>query len=310
MSTENLATPGRRPAAPSVTELLDALERLPAGTPRRVALMHLVTPASVVGGIGVEFSGGRYSYRGFARAANGDDAVTIAGDLLAVVHAGHRPTDTYLDLTGSPTGWVKVLRSGFRQVAFGTDLLFGAPLVQIAADVPAGAAAQLAAGVVEQWQAGTLHDGMQLTAAGRSVRASVGEDVVALHSERTAAETPAPWSDPRGAAVHAATVGTSLATLLGAEDMELSTVGSRMAGSTDFEVALALPGGWSAVVPVTVAPGAELIGVDTDQVLASPEETMPEGFTWCGRALWADATVGWHRRAEVAALLTRVPTTA
>ena len=292
---------------PALTALLDALGRLPAGTPRRAALMHLATPTGVVGGVGVRFVGGRYSYRGYSRAAGGDDAVTVAADVLAVVRAGHRDADTYLDLSAVPCRWLKVARSGFRQVAFGSDVLFGGPLIQLDATFGPTEAAALAERVLEATLAGTLEDGDRVVVDGALAVVQLSEGAVVVTDLAADEEFTAQLADSRGPAVHAARVGTSLATLLAAEQMDLRAAGSRLPGSADFAVELKLPGGWTATVPVTVAPGAELVGVDADQVLSAPEEPLPAGFSWCGRALWADAAVAWHARAEVALLLFHEP---
>lgn len=61
----------------------------------------------------------------------------VAARLAAL---GHRTGDCYLDLDGDVLGWLKVLRSGAWQVAFGVELLFSGPRISLAAGLPAAAA--------------------------------------------------------------------------------------------------------------------------------------------------------------------------
>ena len=136
-----------RPPSPA------ALERAFARLPRDITVsgaLHLALPLNEIPSVSVRHAGGRYSYRQ-ATCHAGAPPAAVAARLAAL---GHRSQDQYLDLDGDPLSWLKVLRSGARQVAFGVELLFGGPRISLAADLPAAAAdAALAA-----WWAGKLVD--------------------------------------------------------------------------------------------------------------------------------------------------------
>lgn len=126
-----------RPSPPSADQLQRALDLLPiAPDVHAAAAVHLATPVDAPVGMATWLEEGAWHYRGH-RVAGLSDPVTTA---LALAHAGHTPDSRYHDLDcDDPASWCKLVRSGSRQMLFGSDVLLGAPTVAAAADVPARA---------------------------------------------------------------------------------------------------------------------------------------------------------------------------
>ena len=122
-----------RPPTPATLER--AFARLPRDMNVNGAL-HLALPLGEVPSVAVRRVGDSYSYRGMSCRA-GSSPAALAARLASL---GHRHSDEYLDLAGEVAGWLKVLRSGSWQVAFGAELLFGGPRISLSVDLPAAAA--------------------------------------------------------------------------------------------------------------------------------------------------------------------------
>lgn len=133
-----------------------------------LTLLHLATPTNVVVPIGADRTPAGWRLGPLTVPDTGD----ILGDVLGLVMRTHQEGHRYLDLStcDHPARFVKVLRSGTRQVAFGADLLVRGPQVVGELDVPPSALVALlelwqdrpdiaAAGVVELGEAPYLVEG-------------------------------------------------------------------------------------------------------------------------------------------------------
>jgi hypothetical protein len=120
--------PATRPPTP--TQLAAALASLPS--PTMAAAVHLALPRSSRVGVEAWREDGGWRWRDVWVATpvsqHGADA-GYAAAALELAHAGARPGDEWLDLTGPPGSWVKPAVSGTRLVAFGLPLLGGPGLV-------------------------------------------------------------------------------------------------------------------------------------------------------------------------------------
>lgn len=289
-TTEAPATP------PSTEAVARALGRLPQAASRRAAALHLALPVGEVPGIAVRRAEGRLRYRGVV-VAESTDAVA---DAVAVVAAGHTGDDTYLELDGEPLGWLKLVRSGNRRVLFGTDVLFGAPLVSIEDGVPASVATEmfrrhlageLAGPPVVDFVGGVsvLVDGI---AASWVLRLGSGGEVEEAEHDRPPVEHPEEFA-------------SVLAAEMGAGAVEVVELGSRSVGTTDVEYLLSLESGWQVIVPVTLTPTTELVGVEPGSIGVAPAAELPPGYRWLGRSVWEDAMVAEHLASGYVVMLRR-----
>lgn len=113
---------------PTPESLRNASRRV--GSPNDAAvLLHLALPVSDAVGLQCRRDLNGWAWRGFSIS-------TVTAESAARLAAlGYRDTDRYLDLEGAePQHWVKPVRSGSRIVTFGSDLLFGAPLLLLDPD--------------------------------------------------------------------------------------------------------------------------------------------------------------------------------
>lgn len=113
---------------PSPDSLRNASRRVGSANDAAV-LLHLALPVSDAVGLQCRRDLNGWTWRGFS-------VSTVTADSAARLAAlGYRDTDRYLDLEGTePQHWVKPIRSGSRMVTFGSDLLFGAPLLLLDPD--------------------------------------------------------------------------------------------------------------------------------------------------------------------------------
>jgi hypothetical protein len=138
---------GEESGPPSGKQIRAALRRLPCD-PGLAGALHLALPVGEVPSIAVRHTGQGFTYRGQLVRPRQDYA-----DLAAeVARAGHMPSDCYLDLSGAPSGWAKVLRTGTKKVMFGAQLLFGAPRILLEPSL--GEAVGIA--ILETWLDGSI----------------------------------------------------------------------------------------------------------------------------------------------------------
>jgi hypothetical protein len=122
--------------APPTVEQVQAALNLLELDPRlhRQAALHLATPTSSVLGVDITKSTEGWCFRG-ETIPEGPRAVEEAVMLATL---GHDLGDRYLDLSGDPARWCKLVRQGDVQVLAGAGLLFRMPPVQADPTVPLG----------------------------------------------------------------------------------------------------------------------------------------------------------------------------
>lgn len=272
-------------------ELRYALTQLPRPVSVRAAALHLALPVGVVPAISVRTEGQWMRYRGNQVLVTDDPGA----DAARLAAAGHREGDQYLDLNGDALTWVKVLRSGVRRIAFGTDTLLGRPLLAVTEGIPVQAVHEL----LGKWEAEGASEGLASLPSGTF-------QVVGGGNSYLLQEALAPRQQV-GRVVSAADVdraATGLASELDGEatDVEFVNVEER---SVDVDVTVRLEGSWEAVVPVRVGATSEVVGISLADVVPGAEERLPVGWTWKGRTL-GGSPVGQHRGSLVTALLAKV----
>jgi hypothetical protein len=289
---------------PTAVALRAAVARLPRPVSVRTAALHLATPVSEAVGIAVRATDDGWRYRQCVVAATSDPYT----DAAVLAAAGHRHEDTYLDLDATPDNWVKVRRSGCRRVAFGTDVLFGAPLVVLDDHVPDEAAGRFATRIATGDPIGSP---AVLNLAGLVVLAEAGSRTWELTSP-TAARTGSPSPVELGDIEMAGTVdvsacGSIIAAKLGAIAFDAEFVGQLRTGVVVIRYVLDLLDLWQAEVPAALSMSSELIGVPVTQVAPASPETLPPGWQWLGRYIYDDAVVACHRDSGIQAVLHRLP---
>jgi hypothetical protein len=119
---------------PTLEALINAWRECGSPLPLRAALAHLASPETEAPGVGIMFHQDRVTYRGFEyplpTLPMPLDPEVDANAILAVIRAGHRKEDSYLNLSSTKaSSWVKVQRSGANYVAWGMSELFNLPPV-------------------------------------------------------------------------------------------------------------------------------------------------------------------------------------
>jgi hypothetical protein len=274
--------------APAPAALRAAVRRLPHAPDLFAAALHLALPADVAPEIAVRRTAEGLVYRGTVTRVGGDVFVTAA----TVAAAGHRPGDVYLDLNGPESGWLKPIRSGVRQVLFGTGTLFGSGPVSADPQIPACVAVAAAA---------------DLTAvAGPGPGPVVFGGTVPVLAERRGAGwhlCAAADREPRPVAVPADAAGAVgyLRRRLGSAAASVTAPVRDADGAVHLTCGFELPGGWSAVVPVRVDAGSETFGVGSADIAAARAGNLPPGWTWLGRRWFTGEPVAVHDRSGVVA---------
>jgi hypothetical protein len=267
---------------PTTTQLAKAVARIkfPGSTLTRA--VHLALPVDAVCGIDARHSAAGWLYRGEVQPALKDPFETAA----ALASVGHRPGDHYLNLTRPPATWVKPLRSGARTLVFGADLVL--PVPPIAADCDLSAR-RVAAFLSTVATAGPLEPPTVLETKAGPLLLDGTDAAWVLRSTDRADEPPQPL-----AAVTAKDLACELEHALGATSHEIVALPPRFPGTTDIEVLLDRPDGWQVIVPATLSPGSEVLGVSASDMLVEDLGPVPEGFEAIGTSRWEDAAVALH----------------
>lgn len=117
------------------------------------AMIHLALPVSSVLGFDAHYDEGVLFWR------NEQIFVESAKELIEFVQANRLTEDDFINLDTPPIQWVKVLASGSRLIAYGSDLLFNGPLMSV--DVGEGAQEALFS-MLELWRGGEKEAGFFL----------------------------------------------------------------------------------------------------------------------------------------------------
>lgn len=254
----------------------------------RAAALHLALPVDVAPSIAVRGVPGGWRYRGNVVTETADPAA----DAAALAEAGHRDGDTYHDLSAAPVTWTKLIASGHRRVLFGTDTLFGAPLVAVADGVTRGSALEVLAG----------HLGGETVNAPSLVPT---RDGTVLVEGNPGSWTLRPGFKPEPQRRHGLdletqedalaaieTCGRGLTSELQGTRYTFEVAGEEHPGMVDVEYTVDLEDGWVAKVPVSVSGASELVGVPQGAVQPGPGADVPEGYTYRGVA--GGKTVAYH----------------
>lgn len=276
---------------PPPDAVLAALRRLPgAVSSPAAAVLHLATPVHVAVGVEARAANGWFTVRTHSVAALEPGLVEMVRAATAASAAAHEDGDEYLDLSGDPSTWVKVLRSGFRRVAFGADVLFGGPLTT----VEDGVSDQDVRDWVRLWATGacslpTVMPGGAI-ADGSPVRA------VLRQHDRPPVEAPVGQAGPRALDRLAAQAVTRFGDQLGATHTTHERTGSRFPGTAGYVAQVSLPG-WEGMFPLTVSSSTQLAGVPLGEVAPGPHALpvdLPVGFSVAGEHVSAEGLVVRH----------------
>ena len=263
---------------PSGEALTRALVRFDYRCSLPVAAAFLASPTTAVPGIdaGADdqrmWIGGHTADHDSGHGASVRHIAETAAALAArTAHAGGQ----YLDLDASPQTWLKVVRSGWREVVFGPDLLWGAP--RVALEGPLGAVE--AATFIAAWRAdpALTYPTFLTTPAGAPVFVD-GTRRRVLLSGRDAGAVPA----PEGPCVPALTAAEDIAARLGGQVRRVSQSPVDLAWS----VTVTVPGleQLPVMVRFTVHGGSYQLTRSALQVLQVTQEpcddSLPAGFTW------------------------------
>lgn len=275
-------------ATPTPSGIETALDQL-APRDRAQAALHLALPASEVLDFAVQARSTTWTWRGVSVDASADPVA--AATLLAQL--GRRDDDHYLDLGAEPSEWVKVVRSGARSFAFGSDLLFGGPSISADPGVPAGAHRA----ALRAWRAGAQAP-LALEVDGSVVLVDGDAESWALRAQEAPAVALAPTDEGDVEAM-----GAWLASELGAQALGSVVLGAR-GGGIEVEHHL-IATGWSLVVPVLVTGNSEVVGELTHDLLPAHAADVPDGWVARGWSLWHDTVVAEHVSSGVVARLKR-----
>lgn len=288
-------TPPATTVPPSADSLRRALTRINPPSPR-AALAHLALPATDVPGIAATADATGWAWRGVHVTSTGDDAA----DLAALAGAGARPGDRWADLDGPTAGWVKIVRSGARRILFGTDTLFGGPLV--AADE--GVSDRAALACFAAWlDGGRLQPPQVLDTPAGAVLVDGSPTSIVLRAPHA---DPGPAADPPPLHHAVARLAAELADDLAADHVEAVELASRAAGTVDVEFCATVAGGWEILVPAIVAADGEMVGVDPAQLVAAEVAALPDGYEWAGRDSFEGLAAGRHRASGLVVLVRRL----
>ena len=297
----------RTPTTPPGRDLVaSALDALPSGVSRSAAALHLALPVTVVPAIAISYHAGGYNYRGTFVPFSGDPVA----DAVALASAGHTAGDRYLHLGhhgGRPSlaKWLKFIASGSRTLVYGTDTLFGGPLVALEHGVPLAIACEVFSlwlegstpavpGIIATQHGPVLLDGTPQSWDLRLARSTGKADGPAPEQDLLA-ETydPGAWLDQATAYVSEVFGVPGNAVVL-----------SHRSGSPmEVEIVCALPGGWEVVVPATLTDGSEAFGLSSNDIAYGPAGDAPPGFVPVGTSVWEGVTAAEHRASGIIALV-------
>lgn len=304
MGNTDLTSDPLRTTRPDAAAVAAVLERFSAQVPDLVAAaLHLALPVDGLVGLNCTTDGQRWSWRHVSTAAGAGalTAAEAAGFAVALVDAGSADGDRWLPLDAGSAWLVKVVRSGERSLAWGCELL-GGPTVAGDGMVPER--------VLREVAAGALHGTMDLPAVVAAGVADAGHLVSG--DDRLWQVRAAAGDTPTGpVAMPQAGVAAWLAAEFHGEAWAATPRGSRVDGTIDVDVRVALGGGWTAVVPVTLGWAGEVVGLPAahclpwDDASAHSAEVLPAGFTLVGTACFDDGLVAVHDASGVRARLVR-----
>lgn len=113
--------------SPSPLQVRDTVGGLSdaGGVDVAAVVAHLALPVSALVGLNVDVVASSFTWRGCTVTACDTSLKGLceAAGLLSSLTT--EPGDVFLDLCGSPAGWVKPAASGSAMMCFGADLLFG-----------------------------------------------------------------------------------------------------------------------------------------------------------------------------------------
>ena len=113
--------------SPSPLQVRDTVGGLPAagGVEVSAVVAHLALPVSALVGLNVDVSSSSFTWRGHTVTACDTSMKGLCEAAASLSSLATEPDDVFLDLCGSPAGWVKPAASGSAMICFGADLLFG-----------------------------------------------------------------------------------------------------------------------------------------------------------------------------------------
>lgn len=197
--------------------------------------------------------------------------------------------DAYLDLEAEPQLWLKVETSGSRQVAFGSEILFGGP-------------ALLGENGIDEdffYEASRISSSSEEPALiqlkGKpAVIVDIFDDVWYLRGEKKTAK-----SAFRNTTLDMGDFGKELENDLGLKLIGDMRIGRQMQGY-EHEYYFSL-GPWRVVVPVVAGQGVLNVGVETYGLLDVPSAEVPDGWLWRGWDPWSNSWIGEHLKSGVLA---------
>ena len=114
-------------SSPSPLQVRDTVGGLSAagGVDVAAVVAHLALPVSALVGLNVDVVASSFTWRGRTVTACDMSVEGLCEAAALLSSLTTNPDDVFLDLGGSPAGWVKPAASGSAMVCFGADLLFG-----------------------------------------------------------------------------------------------------------------------------------------------------------------------------------------
>jgi hypothetical protein len=106
------------------------------------AAAHLLSPVNTALGLQLRLTGRAggvrtLHFRRTEQVLSTTEAADAVAKIRSQISSAHVEGDEYLSLVDVPGSWMKPLRTGSRVVLFGSDVLFGSPLISMSAELAA-----------------------------------------------------------------------------------------------------------------------------------------------------------------------------